>query len=740
VFVNVAVPLAIPGTLTYSVPPELRSRAVAGARVVVPIKGRQTVGIIVAAGRPAPSMTARPVISVAEGEPVLDEPLLRLAEWVGQHYAAAPGPVLRAMLPGALFSTRPPGSRAPELTERVYALAGETLTLLERERRFRRSPRRRQAYEALEQLSGRASAGSLRQAGISPEALRSLVREGLAEVQIERRERDPFAAVATTPVPGKPTADQLAALGQLESLGAGEAALLFGVTGSGKTLVYLEYLRRLVDRGRSVIVLVPEIGLTPQTVARFRGVFGDQVAVLHSRLSEGERYDAWTALREGRKRVAVGARSAVFAAVPSLGAIVLDEEHDSSYKQADPAPRYHARLVALRRAKLSGATVVLGSATPSLETWAAASNEAIRLIRLPRRVSEKALPAVQVVDLREAPVTGGPVAWSEDLDQALRGALARGEQAMLLLNRRGFSMFLQCPSCGAVTECPNCSVALTYHRSPPGLRCHHCDHRAPVPGTCAGCGEPVQKFRGAGTQQVEAFVSERFPEARIARMDVDAASGKWDHHRILDDVARGRVDVLVGTQMIAKGLDFPNVTLVGVVDADVALNLPDFRAAERTFQLLTQVAGRTGRGSRQGRVIVQTRQPSHPAIALAARHDAEGFAKAEYAERRDPPYPPHSHLANVVLSGTAERQVEQAAVKLAGWLEALFKARPASRADLLGPAPCPIGKIRGRFRWHCLLRARDAAKLTRLVGYVASHAPPLGSVRLVIDRDPVALL
>jgi len=545
-----------------------------------------------------------------------------------------------------------------------------------------------------------------------------------------------------SPPPGPITARQAEALAALDALERGGVALLFGVTGSGKTLVYLEYLRRLVDRGESAIVLVPEIGLTPQTVARFRGVFGDRVAVLHSALSDGERYDAWRALQEGTKRVAVGARSAVFAAVPRLGAIVVDEEHDGSYKQADPAPRYHARAVAMRRAAAAGARVVLGSATPSLETWAAAERGAVRLVRLPERVGARPLPKVEVVDLRGAPGPGaaGPVPWSEALDRAVEGALARGEQAMVLLNRRGFSVFVQCPSCGEVWDCPNCAITLTYHRTPAGLRCHHCDHREAVPVTCRACGEPTQRFRGVGTQQVEEFVAGRFPAARIARMDVDSATGKWAHHRILADVAERRVDVLVGTQMIAKGLDFPNVTVVGVVDADVALNLPDFRAGERTFQLLTQVAGRAGRGPKGGRVIVQTRQPGHRAVVHAAQHDVEGFAKAELAEREDPPYPPHAHLANLVVSGTSERKVAEAAAGLAAWLRDLFRAQPRSRADLLGPAPCPIGKVRGRYRWHLLLRTAEAAPLTRLVSYVAGKAPVPAAVRLVVDRDPASLL
>ena len=802
VYVDVALPLALPAPLTYAVPDELAALAVPGARVVVPVQQREMVGIVTAAGREAPKAAARQVIAAPDGAPLLDATLLALARWTQSHYAAPPGLVLRAMLPAPLFSvgkpvvhldpaalpasgagpalarlargergiplaqvrrtagtagvrlvqrlvaegraqlvTLPPRTAPPERRVRLFELAVRFEHLAEREARFARAPKQRETYETLERLGGSASASQLAGAGISATALRALVAAGVVRAGSTRRERDPFAQLGASPPPSAPTAAQRDAVATLAALPRGGAALLFGVTGSGKTLVYLEYLRRLVDAGKSAIVLVPEIGLTPQTVARFRGVFADRVAVLHSGLSDGERYDAWRALSDGSRRVAVGARSAVFAAVPRLGAVVVDEEHDASYKQGE-APRYHARDVALRRAALAGATVVLGSATPSLESWAAAERGACQLIALPERIGARPLPAVEVVDLRSAPASRrtGPVPWSDALDAAVAGALGRGDQVMVLLNRRGFSVFVQCPACGEVWDCPHCSLTLTYHRAPASLRCHHCDHREPPPTVCRSCGEPTQRFRGVGTQQVEEFVAARFPAARIARMDVDTTSGKWAHQRILDQVAGGEVDVLVGTQMIAKGLDFPNVTVVGVVDADIALNLPGFRAAERTFQLLTQVAGRAGRGPKGGRVVVQTRQPGHPAVAFAARHDVAGFARAELAERAEPAYPPHVHLANGVVSGTRERAVADAALRVVEWLRELFAARAASRVDLVGPAPCPIERVRGRWRWHFLLRSPDAARLTRLVAYLAARAPVPRAVRLVVDRDPVSLL
>jgi primosomal protein N' (replication factor Y) len=814
-FADVALPLALARPLRYGVSQDLAGQVAPGCRVVVPVQGREMVGIVTGLGGTPPAAgRVREIIAAPDAGPVLDRELLALARHLAGFYAAPPGFALRAMLPAALYSvgrpvvrlvpggeglagaeagarggsggataalerlfrtpkgavalaelrraagsaglravhrlveagaaelvTLPPRTATPERRERVFELVTRYEHLLDVERRFARSPKQHEAYEALVGLGGRANGKALAQIGISASALAAMVAHGDVRSVAEKRMRDPFAELPASPPPAEPTADQRRAIAALEALEPGGVALLFGVTGSGKTLVYLRYLERVLAAGRGAIVLVPEIALTPQTVARFKGVFGGDVAVLHSGLSDGERYDAWRALKEGRRHVAIGARSAVFAPVRDLGAIVVDEEHDTSYKQGE-APRYHARDVAIRRAALTGATVVLGSATPSLETWTAAARGAVRLLELPERVEARPLPPVEVVDMRSASQRpgSGAVPWSERLDAAVQGALERGEQAMILLNRRGFSVFVQCPACGEVWTCPNCSITLTYHRSPASLRCHHCDHRESPPTACPHCGAAVQRYRGVGTQQVEEFLAGRFPSARIARMDLDTTGGKWSHHRILERVGAGTVDVLVGTQMIAKGLDFPRVTVVGVVDADVALNLPDFRAAERTFSLLTQVAGRAGRGPLGGRVIVQTRAPDHHAIVRAARHDVRGFLEAELAERRDPPYPPEVALLNGVLSGTDERAVARAAARAVEWLQALLAARPALGATVLGPAPCPIERIRERWRWHFLVKAPDAGALTRLTRYLAARAPVPSGVRLVVDRDPVSLL
>jgi primosomal protein N' (replication factor Y) len=515
--------------------------------------------------------------------------------------------------------------------------------------------------------------------------------------------------------------------------------VIHGVTGSGKTLVYLEVLRHFVDGGRGGIVLVPEIALTPQTVARVRGAFGDRVAVLHSGLSEGERLDAWRALRRGDRVVAVGPRSAVFAPVRDLGAIVVDEEHEPSYKQGS-APRYHARDVARARARLEGARLILGSATPSLETLHAVETGAARLFELPERVGARPLPPVAVVDLRTAERVpeARAVPWTVALDAAVTGALERREQVILLLNRRGFATYLQCPKCGAVTECPHCAIALTVHRTPPALRCHYCAHETPIPETCVACGHETQRQGGLGTQQVEHFLGRRFPAARIARMDMDTTSTKWAHHEILGRFARGEVDVLLGTQMIAKGLDFPNVTVVGVVDADTGLHLPDFRAAERTFQLVAQVAGRAGRGERGGRVVVQTRHPEHHAIQAAAAHSVQVFAAAELPLRTppNPAYPPAVGLVRFVASAGDASRAAALADRVAGWLRRANAGPLAGALTVLGPAPCPLARLEGRWRWHVLVKAGEP----RVLGRVVRAWRAARRAGVTVDRDPVSLL
>ena len=802
-FAQVALPLPLADPYRYRIPAALADRALPGARVVVPVRRQEWIGIVTAVDVPAPEMAARDILGVPDVEPALPLPLLELGRQMSRYYGAPIGLVLRAMLPAALWghstillevvtdSRLRAGGTAEKLLEwlhdrggsasaeaaaralkrpiwdvvdrlqrvgaiavsvvspstdggmatmRVAQIEGTPIPLIERDKRFGRSPKQRALYQALEERGGRFPVNDLLEVtGAGPGPLKSLVSAGLVTISDIESPRDPFAGDVAPAASVALTLDQVNALAALDQTAPGAGALLFGVTGSGKTQVYLERIKLALDAGRGAIVLVPEISLTPQTVGRVRAMFPDMVAVLHSALSDGERADAWRALRRGERRIAVGPRSAIFAPVRDLGVIVIDEEHEASYKNSE-TPRYHAREVAAMRARIEGAAVILGTATPSLESWTRAT-AANQVVRLPTRVAARPMPPVEIVDTRkEAQVPGVTgMAWTQRLDDAMTATLAAGNQVLLLLNRRGWASFVQCTACGTVVECPNCSISLTVHRHPERLRCHYCDHHTPIPDACAACGGVTTRAIGAGTQQLERLVSERFPSARIARMDLDTTGTKWSHHRILDRVGSGDVDVLLGTQMIAKGIDFPNVTLVGVVDADTSLHLPDFRAAERTFQLIAQVAGRAGRGPKGGRVLVQTRQPEHPAIVFAAQHDAEGFLAAESELRRSPAYPPHTSLVHLVLSGEDLSAVNARASALADWCERTIAKNELSLL-VLGPAPCPIERIKDRWRVHLILKGPPQA----LGRWVRTAAPRLGvergGVRISVDRDPVSLM
>jgi primosomal protein N' (replication factor Y) len=687
------------------------------------------------------------------------QPVARLRRDLGDR---AWWPVIRRLADAGVVRVDSEGPRvSPAVrTRRMVRIVEHVPSLLAREELFARSPRQREAYEMLEALGGGAEMSHVTGAlGFSAAIVKGLVEKGVARVDREEVSRDPYAGIEVgaaprlDPTPGQ--AEIIRALAAASRTPEPGTFLLRGVTGSGKTLVYIELLREVVERqGRTAIVLVPEIALTPQTVGRFKAVFGDRVAVLHSALSDGERYDEWRSLRSGEKQIVVGARSAIFAPLANLGAIVVDEEHESSYKQGE-APRYHAREVAVVRARIEGAVCLLGSATPALESWTNARAGKYSLVELPERVGGQPLPPIRVVDLRVErkrqkesagplqKVDAGPVILSDVLVSAVHARMRLGEQTILLLNRRGYANFVQCRECGLVWHCPNCNVSLTFHRRRAKLTCHYCLHEEAAPKICPSCGSDDLNFRGVGTEQVERALGESFPSARIARMDVDTTGGKWAHHDILGRVERGEVDILLGTQMIAKGLDFPNVTLVGVINADVGINLPDFRATERTFQLLTQVAGRAGRGPKGGEVFIQTALPNHYAIAAATEHDFIGFAERELETRREPSYPPHSRLVNVVISGVEEEATQELAVGAAEWVGGLLEARSIAEVRLVGPAPCPIDRIRGRWRWHFLLRSESP----RLLGEVARYfferfEAPKGKAdfRIALDRDPVALL
>ena len=659
-------------------------------------------------------------------------------------------PQIRRLRAAGLIEHRTMPPRQPRaLTRKVVRLERWIPDLATREELFRRAPRQRACFESLEASGGvRGLAGLQRKGGFSRSVIQALSNKGLVRIEDQEVLRDPFRGEGPQkPVDHVPSEHQARAVAELlASIDSAKRLpfLLHGVTGSGKTLVYIHLLREVVAvRGGGAIVLVPEISLTPQTVRRFRAWFGDDVAVLHSGLSRGERYDQWRQVRAGKKKIVVGARSALFAPVRRLGAIIVDEEHESSYKQSE-IPRYHARDAAVVRAHLSGAVCVLGSATPSLESWQNAGIGKFRKIDLPERIGGRPLPAVEVVDPRHGDGLRGRRGGrllSDRLIAAVEDRLARGEQSILLLNRRGYASFVQCGACGAVRECAHCSISMTFHRTRNRLICHHCGHEEEARRRCGTCNELRLRLRGYGTEQVERAVIDAFPAARIARMDGDTTSGRGSHEEILERVRLGEVDLLLGTQMIAKGLDFHRVTLVGVVDADVGIHLPDFRASERSFQLLSQVAGRAGRGSLGGEAIIQSSIPEHYAIQAALGHDVAGFAERELEERRRPRYPPYARLVNVVVSSADPDTAAAGVDDAVGWIRSRLRPDPSSDPEIVGPAPCPIERLHGRWRWHFFLRGGGNRSVTGLLDrFLAEHHPSGRDLRIAVDRDPVSLL
>ncbi|HQK92870.1 MAG TPA: primosomal protein N' [Armatimonadota bacterium] len=572
-------------------------------------------------------------------------------------------------------------------------------------------------------------------------AVAVLVERGwLRRVEVDiRRRPTPSGSVARGAANATLSPGQQEALGAiLEGISSGThgTVLLHGITGSGKTEVYLRAIEQVVAGGRTAITLVPEISLTPQTQALFSRRFPDATAVLHSGLSSGERLDEWYRIRRGEVSVVLGARSAIFAPIENLGLLVIDEEHETSYKQ-DRAPRYHAREVARRRAERAGAVLVLGSATPSLETTYEANQGRCRRVVLPERVGGGTLPTVDIVDMRQEKADQRRTMLGSRLVEEIGARLERGEQTILFLNRRGYSPFIMCRQCGHAWRCPECDVSLTFHMEEKVLRCHHCDWSAAAPTECDQCGSIHVAFFGTGTERVEQEVSELFPQARLLRMDRDTVTSKGAHARILAQFARGDADILMGTQMIAKGLDFPEVTLVGVVLADTGLGFPDFRAAEHTFQLLSQVSGRSGRGAKAGRVLIQTFRPDHYAVVCAAQHDYDGFAERELRSREPFGYPPFRRLANLVTSDDAEARAEADATACAEAFENV--ARSAESVTVLGPAPAPLRRLRGRFRWHVeVLAPRDA--LGAVVDEALGRLDAAVRDRVVVDIDPVSTL
>ena len=584
----------------------------------------------------------------------------------------------------------------------------------------------------------------------SASLLRTLERRGFIKITRAASVRNPLSCqpvAATQPYPLN--SEQSAAFTEiLNALQSGNLSkqtfLLHGVTGSGKTEVYMQVIAPILESGKSVIVLVPEISLTPQTASRFIGRFGERVAVLHSSLSDGERYDQWHRIQKGDANIVIGPRSAVFAPVQDLGLLIIDEEHSDSYK-SDTAPRYHAREVAQKRADLANCPLLLGSATPSLESFFHAQKETYKLLSLPSRVLDRKMPDVHIVDMRNELKQGNRTIFSERLRSAIAERLEKQEQIILFLNRRGHSTYFFCRTCGYVERCKNCSISLTFHFQTKKLVCHHCGYKRDTHPSCPECNSPAIDYfgrKGFGTETVEQEVRKAFPNANIQRFDADSTARKNAHQHILEAFRHQEIDILIGTQMVAKGLDFPNVTLVGVIVADTALNLPDFRASEQTFSLLTQVAGRSGRAEAAGEVIVQTYMPDHYCILASQKHDYNAFYEKEVEARRGLRYPPFSHVATLLLRGKDEKAVIDAAHSVSNHLR-IWQTDQFPEVEILGPAPAPLSKIEGKFRWHFLLRSENVEKISELLQRLNDDLPPAikaNTIECVIDIDPTNTL
>ena len=750
-YVRVIVDRAIHRELDYSVPEALAERVGVGSRVRVPFRERSALATVVAIPERSDAKGIRPIEAIVGEAPILTEPLLELARWIGTYYCCPIETVMRSMLPQVI--------RRAEVgwKKQLFVQPVRNIDEAEFEKLRRRAPRQAELLEAVAKLQKPVRATELlRQTSFDNQTLRALVKRGLAELREAAVVRDPhgdeqFIATSNLVL----NEEQTRALKEIvQALDAPENArpiLLHGVTGSGKTEIYLQAIRAALDRARTAIVLVPEISLTPQTVERFKGRFAeaqDAVAVLHSHLSEGERHDEWHKIHSGRARIVIGARSAVFAPLKNLGLIVVDEEHETTYKQEE-APRYHARDVAVVRAKIEKCVVVLGSATPSLESYHNATIGKYRLMTLTERVDQKQMPLMRVVDLRQERRKEKKAAiLSEKLSQAIADRLEKREQTILFLNRRGFSTSLLCSNCGEARNCPNCSVALTFHQHfPQGglasqktmsgrLSCHLCGHTAAVPKKCPACGQDALIYYGFGTEKVESTVAQIFPKAVVRRMDADSMTRKEAYRETLQNFRTGKIDILVGTQMIAKGLHFPNVTLVGIINADLALHLPDFRAGERTFQLLTQVAGRAGRGETPGEVFVQTYTPFSPSIQFARHHDFAGYFQQELEFRERCDFPPVKHAILITVRSAHEGRAKLSAETLKRRLsEAL------AEEFILGDAtPAPLEKLQGQFRFHILIRGEAIMRLSRLVRETIDKLPVPEDVTVTVDVDPYQLL
>ncbi len=754
VLADVALPVPVPRSFTYLVPASLAAAVHPGTRVVCPFGSRRLVGVVLATKTGDPPPRARPLASVVDdGEPTVPRDLLDFLRELARYYLSPIGEVLRLALPApprhveeslhelSLFPAKRPGL-SPRRVRWVVAEA-------DAEGRLEAAKLRGQAQAIWDHLATAREAEVARLVetwGNARAAVTTLVTAGLVRTEEREALGDPFfrGPVEHEPAPVLTDA-QTEAVTRIEAaLSENRPAtfLLHGVTGSGKTEVYLSAIAAVRARGRGALVLVPEIALTPQLVARYRGRFGDEVAVLHSGLTPRERHGMWKRLHGGELDVAIGARSALFAPIRKLGLVIVDEEHDPSFKQEEGV-RYHARDMAILRGHRAGCVVVLGSATPSLETeHLTRTGRAVKL-RLPGRAKAQSMPTVERVDLRR--MGAGPTGdkrLSLPLHRALEETLAKGEQAIIFLNRRGFAPSVRCQACGELSACPSCSVALTFHKRKGGsLACHYCGFTRPPTPRCPKCGAEALVLEGLGTEKLEETLAAAFPTARVARLDRDVASGESAKtvESIMARVRAREIDILVGTQMVTKGHDLPHVTLVGVINADAALSIPDFRAAERGFQLLVQVAGRAGRGDAQqkARVLVQTYDPEQPAIVFAARHDVDGFLDRELLNREELGYPPFSRIALVRVEAVVEADASDAASQLA----TVARGVKSPHVDVLGPAPAPLARLRNRFRYRLMLRGPNRKGLRDVLSSLEAARGELPArVRVSFDIDPMQLM
>jgi primosomal protein N' (replication factor Y) len=740
-YAEVAVPLHVFQTFTYRLSPEQSVQAVVGARLVVPLGRNLVTGYVVSLHDQLPAelgeVDVKDAHTLVDAEPVCNPEILQLARWVADYYACPLGEVIRAALPPGMTPKSRSGSKfvKPKLRRFVRLTSNGTEQKL--------TDTQRRVLSTLESSGPMSLQALLATADVSASTITSLEKKALLEIYDDAIRRDPLAeTLGIEDAEHTLTGAQSSVLTQIEqqmNSGAYSAFLLHGVTGSGKTEIYMRAMSKALSLGRSAMMLVPEIALTPVFSRRLRARFGDQVAIFHSSLQKGERFDEWTRVRNGDARVVIGTRSAVFAPVKNLGLIVVDEEHESSYRQQE-SPYYNARDVAIVRAQKESATVVLGSATPSLESFHNARKGKYHFVALPERIGARPMAEAKIIDMRNVFVRHGkPRVFSDELLEAIRQTRERGEQSIILLNRRGYSSFILCRSCGETVQCPNCDVTLTYHRSERVIVCHYCNHREAVPRVCPSCGKKYIYYVGEGTEQLEEMLKLLFPALRVARIDRDTTARRKMFEQTLIDFSVGRIDTLVGTQMLAKGHDFPNVTLVGVVSVDAGLALPDFRSAERTFQLITQVAGRAGRGDRPGRVLIQTYHPYHYALRHACAQDYEGFYDEELRYRQNHSYPPFVALASLLVHGPDLGKVRNDSLELRKQLDLVNQER---KCRVLGPAPAPLSRLKGEHRFQLLIKSRSRKDLREMADAamraVAESGVNLRSINLEID--PVSIM